>query len=157
MNRTYQLTEINANDVIASKSVMASHYLGKQRYRQLMCQSGAEEEDNKNFDIQLPCMETSPIIEESGDGGEKSYHLLANVYVRYQEVYQKVLTEIDTMLAYAAPELLYKYLFFMEMYDRRGYDYDILKQRYSECGDVVDEELFRHLMLSFLIPAELAK
>lgn len=157
MNRTYQLTYINANDVIASKSVMASHYLGKQRYRQLMCQSGAEDEDKKNFDIQLPCMETSPIIEESGDGGEKSYHLLANVYVRYQEVYQKVLAEIDTMLAYAAPELLYEYLFFMEMHDRRGFDYAILNQRYSEYGEVADEELFRHLMMSFLIPAELAK
>lgn len=151
--KIYQLTDINGNDIIASKSVMASHYLGNQRYRHLMCHSGEE-----NFDIQLPLMVTSPIIEEvDSGGGEKSYHLLANVYTRYQEIYAKVCREIDMMLAYAAPELLYESLFFMEMCDRRGYDYAVLKQRYDEYDQEVDEALFRHLVLSFLIPAKLIK
>jgi len=162
--KTYNLTEINADTITASDRLAESRLEGKQRYHHLMCRPYPEdgEDDNKGkmngFAIEFPCMLTSSIYELVDPiSGDRHYHLFAEVYARYGEIYQRVSEEIDAMLVDCLPELRYEPLLFVEMNEKRGYKLTLLERCCAKVGREVDEELFRHLMLSFLIPTELAK
>ena len=161
--KTYKLTDINADNVIASERLASSHWLGIQRYRHLMCRPSqdGEGEETDGFAIELPCMKTSAIFEKINDAtGDRSYHLFADVYARYETIYQKMSEEVDTILSLSTHDSLCEEFFLTEMNEKRGYDRGALKWLYTKATartQQVDEELFRHLVLSFLIPTELTR
>lgn len=167
--KTYKLNEINANNIVASEQLAESRLEGQQRFRHVMCRPSPEEEAEAEaeqakkkfcgFTIELPCMLTSSIFEVLDPiSGDRNYHIFADVYARYGEVYQRVSKEIDAMLVDCPPELLYEPLFFVEMNEKRGYNLTLLERCCATVGKrMMDEEFFRHLVLSFLIPVELEK
>lgn len=165
--KTYKFNEINANNIVASEQLAESRWEGQQRFHHVMCRPYPEEEEEAEqakgkfcgFTIELPCMQTSSIFEVLDPiSGDRNYHIFADVYARYGEIYQRVSEEIDAMLLDCPPELLYEPLFFVEMNEKRGYSLTLLERCCATVGKrMMDEEHFRQLVLSFLIPIELEK
>ena len=167
LTKKYNLASINPANIVAAPisplTFMENVIQNNQTYHHNMAYPTDKKDNKAGFDLEFDVMLTSSINEVTGDHGEYTHHIFGDVFGNYPIAYQKVVSDVDKMLADVMPNTSpsqYQELLFLEI-GKRGKPLDALKQQYKEeveaTGMVFNEQYFRYLAIGALIMDELAK